>query len=275
MADRTNAKAANSSAYPVKAIDASSFQRVEPFLTPKLFLSRFLKGIPLKSPITKEEYSKEELQDYIQQSMNLVEMESQLDIAPVQRRHRLPFHRDQYQEFIFIEIPNKPILSVDELGIRTSNDTNIYTFPQEWIDPANFIDGKINVIPLSPAIAGNVNGFQSPSAGGGFLVMIGLSEHIPAYWEVKCTTGFTLKTGVPMILNRLIGLKTACMVLTNLINQFQYSSFSLGIDGVSQSQTTQAPQLYQNTRDQYEKEYADLMSQIMMRYNNKIIMSVI
>jgi hypothetical protein len=76
-------------------------------------------------------------------------------------------------------------------------------------------------------------------------------------------------------MNELIGLKAAIMIFNNLIPQFQYSSYSLGIDGVSQSQATQAPQLYQEVRDKYEAQYEDLVKRVKMIYNNTLIMSMV
>lgn len=274
MANIKISKKASSSTYPVKAIDAVSQKRVEPLLTPELLRQRHLFGIPLKSPITKQELTKEQLQDFIDMALNELETEAKIDIAPVQRRHRLPFARDLYDEYVYCELPNKPILSVDEFSIRTSNDVMVYNFPPEWIETANFIDGRINIVPLSPGVALTPMGASSPSAGGGFLVMIGLSEAIPAYWEVKATHGFSLKSGIPMIVNKAIGLKAAMNILNNLIMQFQYSSFSLGIDGTSQSQTTQAPQLYEKIRMQYQADYDSIVSQLKMLYNNTIIVSM-
>jgi hypothetical protein len=273
MANYSKSKKNAVSTYPIKAVDASSFTRVEPLITPELFVSRFMWGIPLVSPLTKQAMTPEQIKDFIQQAANSLEVDVQLDIYPVQRVHRLPFQRDLYQEYIYTEIPNKPILSVDNLSIVTSDNATVYTVPSEWIDTANFIDGKINVVPMSPAIGGTSS--FSPSAGGGFLVLIGLSDWLPAYWQVTCTTGFNMKTGIPMVINRLVGLKTAIMIFNTLIPQFQYSSYSLGLDGISQSQTTQAPQLYQQVRDAYQAEYDDLVEKIKMKYNNNVLVGFV
>jgi hypothetical protein len=276
MADYSKSKKAGSSTYPIKAIDAASAKRIEPVLNPSLLMSRFIFGIPLVSPITKEHYTHEMLEDYINRAINMVELDAQVDIFPVQRRHRLPFTKDLYEEFIYTEIPNKPILSVDKLGIVTSDGTTIYDIPSLWIDNANFIDGKINVIPFASGIAGQQNFQPTVTGGGGFLVLINQRVHdIPSYWEAIVTTGFSFDSGVPMIINELVGLKAAIMIFNNLIPQFQYSSYSLGIDGVSQSQTTQAPQLYQEIRDKYEAQYEDLVKRVKMIYNNTLIMSMV
>jgi hypothetical protein len=273
MSDFSKSKKNNASSYPIKAIDAASFTRVEPLLTPDQFISRFMWGIPLVSPITKQPLTGEQIKDFIQMAANSFEMDAQMDLFPVQRKHRLPFQRDQYQEFIYTEIPNKPILSVDALQIVTSDDQVVYTVPPEWIDTANFIDGKINVVPLSPMIGGT-SAF-SPSAGGGFLVLIGLSDWLPAYWQVTATSGFNLKAGVPVIVNRMVGLKAAIMLFSTLIPQYQYSSYSLGIDAVSQSQTTQAPQLFAQVRQAYIEEYEDLIQKLKIKFNNGIILGFV
>lgn len=227
------------------------------------------------APITKEAITADMLDDFIMRAMNMVEIDAQIDIAPVQRRYRLPFARDLYSEYMYLELHNKPILSVDKLSITTSNADDIYTFPPEWIDPANFIEGRINVVPLSPAVGGTSNFRQASQVGGGFLVMIGLSEDLPAYWEVEATSGFRLEQGVPVWINELVGLKAAIMLFDMLIPQFQYSSHSISIDGTSQSQTTQAPQLYEQVKQSYIQKYDDLVGKIRIKYNNSIMVGMI
>lgn len=273
------AKYAGSSTYPVKAIGGGSFKRIEPLLTPELFIQRFMWGIPLTSPLTKQQMTQEQIQDWIQMAMNQAELELKIDIAPVKRRHRLAFARDLYEEYLYLEIPNKPILSIDSLSITSADNVLIYRFPPEWIDNANFVDGRINVVPMSPATysPGTLAGNQSlpAGAGGGFLVLLGINNSVPAYWEVDCTTGFNNKTGIPYIINQMIGLLAAIRIFNNLIPQFQLSSFSLGIDNVNQSQTNQAPLLYAQIRDKYKEEYEELKSQILTMYNNNIIVGML
>jgi len=274
MSDYSNSKNAGSSAYPIKAIDAASVRRVEPLLTSDTFKLRYLWGIPHYSPITKEPLTPEMIQDYLNRAVNMVELDAQVDVFAVQRKIRLPFQVDLYREFIYTELPNKPIISVEQMAIVGSNGENIYSVPKEWIDTANYVDGRINVVPLSPAF----NSLSTPGAsgvGGAFLVLIGFQEWYPAYWQIEYTAGFCTDNRVPQFINELVGLKASIMIFNNLIPQFQLSSYSLGLDGISQSQTNQAPLLYAQIRDQYIAQYEALVTKVKMMYNNTMIVSFV
>ena len=276
MADYSNSKKDPNGPgiYPNNAIDAASFRRMEPLLTPETFISRFMFGIPLRSPITKQTLTNEQITDFINRSANAFELEAQVDVFPVQRKKRLPYQIDLYREFIYTELPNKPIQSVEQMAIVSSNNEMIYRIPPEWIDTANFIDGRINVVPLSPAFNSVVQPGSS-SVGGAFLVLIGFQEWYPAYWELKYTSGLSSDGRLPTVINEAIGLRAAIMILNTLIPQFQLSSYSLGIDGVSQSQTNQAPQLYAQIRDQYQVQYDKIVQRIKMMYNNTMLVSFV
>lgn len=110
------------SVYPEKVIDAApSMDRIEPFLTADLFESRFLFGIPLVSPLTKQKMTKDQLKDAITRAANRFEIDTKVDIFPVIRRYKLPFEHAQYQQYIYLEIPNKPIQQVCSLTIRSAS----------------------------------------------------------------------------------------------------------------------------------------------------------
>lgn len=277
MANYKNSKIANYSTYPIKAVDSASFPRVEPVIDAKKFKSRFMFGVPLASPITGEVMTDEMIEDRIIESMNLIEMECKIDIAPVKRKVRLPFAKDLYEEFFYVEIPNRPVLSIDKLAVTSPDRVDIYIFPPNWIDDANFIDGRVNVLPLAP---GQTTAYSQPyntsSAAGAFLLALSIAPNTPVFWEVDFTSGFDIEnSGVPANINRMIGLKCAINIFNLLIPQFQNSSYSLGLDGVSQSQTTQAPQLYAQIRDQYIAEYDKLKDQVKMMYNNSLVMGMV
>ncbi|MBM3206827.1 MAG: hypothetical protein FJZ43_04380, partial [Candidatus Staskawiczbacteria bacterium] len=148
--DLKKAKKGTASVFPDGAYDAASGQdRVEAFLTPELFVSRFLWGIPLVSPITKQKLTNEDIKDYINRGANQLEFDAQVDIFPVIRRHRLPFDPNLYYQWINLEVPNKPIqkvvraaiCSASYLDTGTENENlkypsgaNIYQLPNDWIE---------------------------------------------------------------------------------------------------------------------------------------------
>ncbi len=110
------------SVYPERVIDAApSMDRIEPFLTADVFKSRFLFGIPLMSPLTKEVLTKDQLADAVTRAANRFEVEAKVDIFPVVRRFKLPFEKATYNQYIYLEIPNKPVQQILELTIRSAS----------------------------------------------------------------------------------------------------------------------------------------------------------
>jgi hypothetical protein len=273
MADFSNAKKQTSSTYPAQAVDGSSFKRVEPLVTPAQIRSRFLRGIPLVSPITGEVLRDDQIQDDILQAANLVELDAKIDILPIEHKARLPFQREDYDAYIYTQLPNKPVLSVENMSIVTANNQTIYTIPPEWIETGMYNHGRLNVIPLSPASGGSGSALilGAGNSVGAFLLFLGTQAYIPAYWQVTYTTGFRIDQGLPMIINRLVGLRAAMMILENLIPQVQFSSHALGLDGVSQSQSNQAAQLYQIILERHQKEYDDILGRVEILFNNRLI----
>src|SRR5579871_4873006 len=110
------AKRGTGSVLPEHAIDAAGApDRIEPFLTAKQLKSRFLFGIPMVNPLNpKEKISTKDMEDFIKRGVNQFERDSMVDVMPVIRSHRLPFDPNLYHQFIYCEIPNKPVQKVIE-----------------------------------------------------------------------------------------------------------------------------------------------------------------
>lgn len=240
-----------SSVYPEKALESSTgLARAEPFLTPDLLRERFLWGVPLVSPVTKEKITNNMLKDYIQRAANQFELKAQVDVTRVIRRYRLPFDPNLYYQFMTLEVPYKPIQMVLDLSIRSASyDQNpdqatqqypatnlIYKIPNQWIDMANASRGTLNVNPLNPAFSAIGSGVAAPASGATIMQFIGQSGWVPAYWNVEVVCGFATEEGaLPSVINEAIGYIATVMILENLIPQFRYATQSLGIDGLSQS----------------------------------------
>jgi hypothetical protein len=273
--DYLKSKKNSSSTFPSEAIDAASFSRLQPLITPEQLKSRYLRGLTLISPITRTAPTSEELKDDIIRAASLVEMDLKITIFPVKHRKRLPFQREDYDSYIYTLLPDKPILSIDKMSITSSNDTDIYVLPKEWIDPANFNYGLVNVIPLSPAAAGSGSSLimSTGSGVGNFLLFLGTQQYMPAYWQVEYTTGFNMEQGIPAPINELIGMRAAMMTLQNLIPQVQFSSHSLGLDGLSQGQSNQAAQLYEKVYGMLQAQYDKISKDVASQYYSSIIMN--
>lgn len=275
MANYTRSKKNGKSNYPIDAVDAASFARVEPLLTPQLFLDRFMFGIPKVSPLTGEVLTKEMIKDLIVESANLVEEDMGIPVYPIKVKERQPYDIDLWREYGYVMLRQKPILSIDKWSIQTPNGVDIYTFPSNWIE-LDATNGRLNLIPTSIGMGGNVLGPLEPSSPGpGFLVLLTDSLALPAYFAIEYTVGFGTNQGLPAVINRLVGLRAAISLFLRLIPLYGYSSQSLGMDGMSQSQSQQVANLLLQTKAAYDAEYQDLLGKIRTKYNNNFIMGFI
>lgn len=285
MSDIKDAKRGIGSVFPEKVVDSSpGVPRVEPLITPNLLKKRFLFGVPLTSPITQEKITNKDLQDYISRGVARIEMEAQIDVFPVLRRHKAPFIREAYTEYMFIEFPNKPIQKINKISITSANyegtaseydqypsGGDIFRFPTDWIEPANMNRGLINIVPLNPAFSSI--GYTAAASGTGAALLTFMTNlgWIPAFFLVECVTGLCSEEGnVPVYVNEAIGAATAIKVLDNLIPQYRITSSSLGIDGLSQSVGDQMYQLLTQKRADLEESLKTIVNRLKTFTSNSI-----
>jgi hypothetical protein len=286
--DLTDAKRPPGSVFPELVYDAAGgIDRIEPVLTPKVLRKRFFFGLPLISPITKEKITDADIKDYIKRAVNMFEIDAQVEVAPVIRRHRLPFDPSLYHAHIWCEIPNKPVQKVIRLAICSAsysatpqvNDqypsgAAIYRIPNEWVDMSYASKGKIFVNPINPAFSAIGTSTAVAASGATILQFIGLQGWVPAYWTMECLHGFCSEDGrVPVIVNEAIGARAGIMLLDNLIPLFRTTSQSLGLDGMSQSVTDQLQQLLKQKRDDLLVVYKETVNRIKTITNSKFFAS--
>ena len=253
MADYTQSRSFQTSTYPVHATQTSGLlRRIEPFLTPELFKSRFLLGIPLSFP-NGEHFTSEDLKDRIMMAMNETEAQLGTTITREEFKDKLPFDFQLYKSFMHFKPRHSPIISLESVAIVASNDENIFTVPSMWVDMANASIGQINVIPLLAAFgATNASGTPitatSQGAGVAFLAIWGASgatTQVPAYWEIVYSAGLSNKEGqVPVIVNQLIGTNAAINILSQIAVLFYATSQSQSQDGISQSSSSLGPRRF-------------------------------
>lgn len=265
--------------WPEKAIAAApGLNRVEPFLTPKKFQKRFLFGIPTVAPLTKEKLELDDMKDYIQRAANLFELETKVSVFPIVKRFRLPFDPNMYQQFIYLEVPEKPIQQVINMAITSASYTEtgernegsryprgheIYTIPPEWVEMGNASRGILNVNPINPAFSAIGTSTSVPASGASILQFIGQQGWVPAYWNIEVILGLgTMEGNVPAIVNEAIGAKAVMLLMDNLIPQYRIVSQSLSIDGLGQSVSDQLYQLLMDKRDQAEKSFKEITNKI-------------
>lgn len=246
------------SMYPSNAV-ATTLGRLEPLITPDQLKSRFLKGIPMvlrvKDPTTGKAFqiTDEELKDYIQLAVDVAENETGLTLFPTKFENKLPFQKQDYEQFGYFQLPHRPIASIEKLTVRLADGSDIFVFPTQWIEVANLIWGQLNILPLAfqgieagtGIVGGSVNG---STPGGGTAVFFNSLWNRPwvaALFGVEYTTGF--RDGMmPKMVNEMIGTIAAMRTLSQIAAAYAaQTSTSLGIDGMNQSVGTPGPNRYQ------------------------------
>lgn len=259
--------------YPVHALKTSGlFTRVEPLLTPEQLKSRFLKGIPLILT-NGATYSDDDLKDRIYLAANAVELDIKTTLTREQRQEKLPFKGQDYKAYIHLTAEQGPIVSIEELAIVSADKNNIFQIPPEWIETTNFAKRIINVIPLLAAYG--VNSVQGAvgNAGIAFLSVIDGLDFVPAYWQIKYTSGISNTEGkIPTVVNELIGTVAAIDLISEIAQAFIFTSQSQSQDGISQSSSGPGPRVYALRIEELEKKRKRLEAQLRTIFSNRFIL---
>jgi hypothetical protein len=286
--DLSKSKKLTGSVYPEGAYDAvGGIDRIEPLLTAKLLKTRFLGGIPLEYPITKEKIAVSEIKDYIKRAVNLVELESKVLIQPTIRRIKLPFDPNLYLKYIYCEVPHKPIQKVIKMAITSASykDTaeadkqypsgaELYVIPNEWVDTSYALHGRLTVNPINPAFSAVNSTDAMAASGASVLMLIGQQGWVPAYWSIEAVFGFCTEDGnVPVFINEIVGTKAAMLILDNLIPAYRTASQSLSMDGMGQSVNDLGYQLLTQKRQTLEATYKGLINQLKGMTGSKFFSS--
>lgn len=297
MADYTNSKPAGNrelnadgsvkaqgQQYPENVV-TTPWGRLEPLLTVDLLKSRFLKGIPLtlkiKDPETGKPYkiADEELKDYIDLAVDEAEQETSLLLMPTQVTVKLPFQKQDFEQFGYFQLPHRPVASIEELTVQLADGSEIFTFPTQWIETANLIHGQLNIIPLAfQGLASGTGIIGGTSEGQGTAVFFNSLWNRPwvaALFGITYTAGF--KNGLmPKSVNQLIGVIAAMQVLSQVAAAYAgQQSTSLGLDGMSQSVSTPGPNRYAKRMEELQAQRALLVKKLKKSYASKIIVGTV
>jgi hypothetical protein len=292
--DFSKAKKPTGAVFPERAIDGTGlYAELEPMLDGNKMARRFLFGIPLVSPITKEKLTPEDLEDFIKRGLAKFQLDTKALVQTKVLRHRLAFDPNLYNQHIFLEIPFKPIRRVIRMAIVSSNYTEvvddqgnleankqfpsggeIYRIPADWIEMGNAVRGYLNVNPLSPAFTALGTANATGAAGATILQFIGQQGWVPAYWTVECETGLMCEDGtVPVVVNEAIGSMAAIYACDLLLPLFRTASQSMSIDGLSQSINDRMIELLQDKRQALDTRYKDIVKQLKTMFGNNLFSS--
>ncbi len=273
------------SVFPENAVDGQDAVRSEALLTPQLLTIRFLLGIPLvsqiKNPMTNKPdiWTEDVLKDYIVRAMAKVEVDIGVDILPVQRQEQHPYDRVHMEQYGYWRTRRKPILSIDAIRIRPANNVQgapIWTVPPEWISLTHASKGQINLVPVMTATAELFTTISTSNGNGAAFLLSAIRQlpWAPSYWQLMYTSGFP-EGKIPVYINELIGTRAALDILSALAATFRVSSYSLGLDGMSQSQSGPGPQVYKVRIDELKEQYGIMTKKVKAMYGVKLAVSQI
>lgn len=275
MSDKTNSKLGLGDVFPDGGGD-TSWKRTEPLITPEKLKQRHLFGIPLisgmKDPTTKiaQKMTNDDLIDYIDRAVSLAEIETGLTIFETDYAVSLPWHRENYLQFGYFRIPMRPIQSIESLTVNLSNQEDIFTVPQDWLETKLLHTGQFNIVPLGIFLATGGQGAVTTAGASVMLTMLGQSHWIPEFWKLKCTLGFP-NNNLPKVVNDLIGTIAAIEVLSMLASTFARStSTSLSIDAMSQSISGPGPGLFKPRIEELEAKRLMLIGKLKAYYGLKL-----
>jgi len=240
-------------------------------LTPEQFRSRFLKGIPLFF-FNGDTFSDDDLKDRIYLASNAVELDLKTTITREQRQEKLPYKDQDYRSFIHLTAEQGPIVSIESLAIVSADKNNIFEIPGEWVEASNFDKRIINVIPLLAAYGVNSVQGSVGNAGVAFLAVMGGLNWVPAFWQIRYTSGISNTEGkIPTVVNELIGCIAAIDILSQIAATFIYTSQSQSQDGISQSSSGPGPRIYQLRIEELGLKRARLEKKLRGIFANKFI----
>lgn len=266
--------------YPQQAVDGQEWSRTEALLTPDLFVQRFLRGVPLvsrlKNPLTgkPDVWTPAILQDAILRAVAQVEIQTGVEVFPVQHDEPIPFDRVNFETYGYFRLKHRPVLSIDQLSIRPANNVQgslVWPVPKEWISFQNADKGQINIVPL---VAANTQVFyQAQTTNGAAFIMTFLTAipFVPSFWQCLYTTGFA-EGNIPKVLNELVGCTAAIEILGEIAATNIYSSYSMGIDGMSQGQSGDGPRVFETRIKQLEDRRRMLEQKFKAIYGVKLAM---
>jgi hypothetical protein len=277
----------------------SGSQRVEPLINAKRVREEFLFGIPLQSIITGEVMSDSVINRIINKSIDLLETTVRVPLFPVQRSIKIDFDRVKYlQGFNQIDLGYGGCISVDEVSIRAADSTAIpsgqglfpnpptggepyngtlfYNLPLEWIDMGNAAKGILHLVPLQASIGSTMLGSGPITGAYAPLFAVFTSQYgwIPSFWFVRAQFGISQNgQSVPAFVNEIIGNMVAAEILSMMGPMFFNNSKSIGVDGISQSQSHAGINVFQMRLRELEAKIKNSTDLLRKRFGKGMFMS--
>jgi hypothetical protein len=178
---------------------------------------------------------------------------------------RYDYFRRDYQEWVSIQLREKPVISVEQVQIMWPSDTLVMTFDHSWLHWRD--SGQLNIVPT----AGTLSQVML-TVGGSFLPFIAVGrDWVPDIFNIDYTAGFA-EGEVPPLVRDCIGMKASFAPLNlagDLIGGPGIASSSISMDGLSQSvNTTSSAENagYSGRLRQYERSLPEMVKQLRRTY---------
>lgn len=271
MADYTDSKNGLGAVFPNNAVD-STFQDNQPLITPDELIRTHLWGLPLYSrvsnPLTRKAdiMTEDELKEFILDAVALAEIDlGDFNIFERQFDERHAYDRKLQDSFGYMMLRKRPAASIQSLTVTSTDGVQIWQIPNDWIDTGLMHQGQLNIFPFA------VGAYSAPQVSGG-PVGVGLlpaqftRNWVPGFFNIKYTAGFPANK-IPRIVNQLIGTIAAYEVLALIATTFaQTTSSSLSLDGLSESQSTPGPNLYDSRLNTLASKRKFLVKKLQRQY---------
>jgi hypothetical protein len=164
----------------------------------------YLFGLPLTDNYGNE-YPDSFYRYYIEAAVAYIERRLDVRLTPtVITDEKHPFYRQDYNKFIYLQLYNKPLHSVQEVRMVLPTETRIITFSNTWVRP-DYDAATIEVVPGTGSITAVALGLSSLWAP----IINGMMDYVPDILRVDYTAGYR-RGQVPRDIVELIG-KVASM----------------------------------------------------------------
>jgi hypothetical protein len=232
-----------------------AMKRYKSMPTPADVFKRAMMGIPRFLPLTREELTQDDCEDYLNSALAEIEQSTNIDITPVEHTQHVDYTDGLMEERFFgINLNRWPATKVSRVLLKFPHANTIYV-PQN-ADPVAIPPGmskayqiyempsgwmylnrnKLNISAAYGSITVRTDQGAAISSGGLFTMLTGFNKgaYQPGMIEVVYTAGFE-NDKLPSNVWDMIVTLAALRFLQDLVPVFMpYTNVNVSIDGVSQ-----------------------------------------
>jgi len=241
-------------------------------ISPSELLNIYLYGVNVIAG-DGSEFSTENVRYYIVQAQKEIEGYLNIKLNKQLYNERLSYyHRDYYNGFPYFQTKYPANTVYTLIGMLGRAEQIIY--PREWLRTHVDSDGDYpKHFTLVPTGTGRGTTGNADVILTGIMRDVGLRSfgQVPSYWDAQYETGYG-SSNIPYDITNIVGKLASIGVLNiagDLILGAGIASFSLSIDGLSQSTSTTSSATnsgYGARIVQYQKEIKDTLTRIKLKY---------